>query len=147
MTPGTNDIGDWPALRATAERIRDDRARSDPAAVEAGRMTKEAARARVRVADALATLWQCVAEHRDIPELAACDAEIRADLATARAAAERVSAARPDHVPLALHAARIATLAHYHAPYRAGAHIALIRFLHACNQQARVDREPRRAAA
>ncbi|WP_109808390.1 hypothetical protein [Sphingosinithalassobacter portus] len=147
MTPATPYIGDWPTLRATAERLRDDRARTDPEFVKSGKLAPAAADARAQVAATLATIWAAVDEHRDIPEVHACDAEIRADLAWAVKAAERLVATRPDDLALARYAARLATLAHYHQPYRPGAHTALIRFLHCCNQQARADRAARNAAA
>ncbi|MBA15536.1 MAG: hypothetical protein CMN73_04185 [Sphingomonas sp.] len=147
MTPAASYIGDWPTLRAAAERLRDDRARTDPDFVKSGKLAPADADARARVATSLATIWAAVDEHREVPDVPAGDAEIRADLKSAVAAAQRLVAARPDDRSVARYAAGLATLAHYHRPWRDGAHTALIRFLHSCNQQARAAQTLPRAAA
>ena len=131
---------DWPALRATAERLLADRRRSDPEAVAKGTMSADAAGARDRVARSLVALWRAVESREDIPSLPACAAEIRDDLARATAAGERLAATRPHDTDLAAHAARIAALDRWHRPWRNGGDMPLIAFLHSCNQQARLHR-------
>jgi hypothetical protein len=141
------DYADWAAMRETAERLLADRVRTDHEAVAAEKLAPSEADARDRVARSLVALWRAVELHHDIPELPAGDIEIRADLNAVAKIAEKASAARPADKALALYAARLATLAYHHRPYRDGAWTASIVFCHECNQQARAERASRSPTA
>lgn len=143
---GYADYADWTAMRETAERLLADRARTDHEAVTAEKLAPSEADARDRVARSLVALWRAVERHEDIPELPAGDIEIRADLNAVAKIAAKAAAARPADKALALYAARLATLAHHHRPYRDDAWTASIVFCHECNQQARAERAGKIAA-
>ncbi len=83
--------GDWQGLARVAATIRDDRARRDPELVAAGKMPPATADRRIRIASALAELWQTIAARAALPDVetraietrfaeGAAHSEIRADL-------------------------------------------------------------------
>jgi len=158
MTAKPPYADDWEGLALVAERLRDDRLRDDPQHVSNGRLTAQDAADRARRSTALAKQWRAIADRTAMPWLEASEAEIRADLQAAvvatakRAASDPRRAVRIGRVdqPYSVFAQAVAALAWWQRPYRDGATMPLIVFIHSINQMHRAEvaaRAPKPATA
>ena len=132
MSPKPKFADEWPALAQVANHILAARVAGFPAAVEAGKMTPEAAARGIRISTALATLWQAVTRRTDIPPLDAKWSEMADDLATAAARAAGKQMPAGEDYP-----ACVAALAWHAQPWMPGAPTARIAAIHLINQSAR----------
>ncbi|NYT43139.1 hypothetical protein HZY97_20355 [Sphingomonas sp. R-74633] len=127
---------DWHGLAAAAERLLADRFKSDPASVEAGRMTMLEAQNRQLTMRDLASIWRAVVRREPMPELAVSHAATRADLEAAAAAWAKIAKGRPDDQGCADLAALVAALAWHHQPMTPAGTPAIV-LLHISNQHTR----------
>jgi len=142
---------DWAALASVAERLRDDRLRDDPQHVANDRLTAQQAADRARRSTALAQQWRAIADRKPMPWLDASEAEIRDDLEAAVAATAKRAASDPSRlvqlgrrdVPYSAFAKAVAALSWWQRPYRDGATMPLIVFIHSVNQIMRAEQAAR----
>lgn len=154
MTARPRFADDWEGLAATAERLRDDRAREDPGYVAGGRLTQAQADDRARISGALAQQWRAIARREPIPHLHATPAEIRHDLERAVQSTAKRAESAPDvavQIGAALRtyaefAQAVAALHWQQQPYREGTQTPLIVFIHTLNRMARARQAERSRA-
>lgn len=144
MTPAF--YGDWRAIAAFAEQLLAQRVAADPEAVKANKISQAQADDRARVMGAAVAIWRAVVRREPVPALEATHAEIRLDLATARAALSGRAAAAPGNTTLAQQLAFAVALEWNHRGCMPGADLPWILHVHEANLLVR-ERHPRREAA
>lgn len=90
------DRGDWPTLARAAERFLADRLSSDPRAVQASKLTPEAAQLRERAARAIVTIFTSVEQRVDIPALDISYDVLASDIAQASSRVSRLAQSDTD---------------------------------------------------
>jgi hypothetical protein len=137
---------DWPSLAAFAEQLLAQRLTADPEAVKANRLSQALADDRARVMGAVVAVWRAIVRREPVPELQAFHAEIRLDLASARAAFSARSAAAPGNTSLAQQLALAVALEWNHRGCMPGADCPWILHVHEANLIARRRRPISEAA-
>jgi hypothetical protein len=138
--------GDWRSIAAFAEQLLAQRLAADPEAVKAGKLTQAQADDRARVMGAAVAIWRAVVRREPMPELQAYHAEIRLDLASARAAISTRAAAAPENTTLAQQLALAVALEWNHRGCMPGADLPWIMHVHEANLLAR-ERYTRKESA
>lgn len=138
--------GDWRGIAAFAEQLLAQRLAADPEAVKATKITQAQADDRARVMGAVVAAWRAIVRREELPTLQATHAEIRLDLANARAALSARSAAAPGNTTLAQQLALVVALEWNHRGCMPGADLPWILHVHEANMIVRRRREQREAA-